>query len=380
MPKCPKRLLLLGAGHAHLETIAASRLFTSRGFELVVVAPGEFWYSGGAAAVLSGARRLEDNVIDVATLTERGGGRFLPGWVETIDPIERSVLVRGGTSIGYDVLSINLGSEVPTWTIPGLATWSLPVKPMSNLLLIRDCLRAASNAQLQRPLRLVVLGGGATACEIAGNLLGLVNRESARAQITVVTSGPRLLESWPRRAGRIAANSLQQRGGSICLGARVTSVEDGGLSVEGGQRIPFDRLIAAIGLVPNRVIRSAGLPLDHRGALVVDEHLRSVAAPQVFGGGDCVSVQGWEVPAVGVHGVRQAPILRHNLLAALEGSSERGLASFRPQTNFLQILNLGDGTGLASWGSYTCHSPLALFWKDWIDRRFLERYRLPSDC
>jgi hypothetical protein len=64
---------------------------------------------------------------------------------------------------------------------------------------------------------------------------------------------------------------------------------------------------------------------------------------------------------VGVYAVREAPVLCHNLLASLGG---RPLRRFRPRRRFLLILNLGDGTGLLTWGPFSWHSRLAFRLKD----------------
>ncbi|HEV3263855.1 MAG TPA: hypothetical protein VG013_43875 [Gemmataceae bacterium] len=71
---------------------------------------------------------------------------------------------------------------------------------------------------------------------------------------------------------------------------------------------------------------------------------------------------------VDVYAVREAPVLWHNLLATLQG---RPLRRFRPQRRFLLILNLGDGTGLLTWGPFSWHSRPAFWLKDRIDRAFL---------
>src|SRR5947209_4469363 len=59
------RVVLLGAGHAHLDAIRHARSFTRRGFDLTVVAPGPFWYSGLATGMLGGEYAPEDDQIDV---------------------------------------------------------------------------------------------------------------------------------------------------------------------------------------------------------------------------------------------------------------------------------------------------------------------------
>jgi NADH dehydrogenase FAD-containing subunit len=93
---------------------------------------------------------------------------------------------------------------------------------------------------------------------------------------------------------------------------------------------------------------------------------------RVRGGGDCIAFEGRELAKIGVYAVRAAPVLHHNLLAALEG---RPPWAFRPQRRFLLIVNLGDGTGLATWGPLYWRSRLMFQLKDWIDRRFLAEYQ-----
>jgi NADH dehydrogenase FAD-containing subunit len=78
---------------------------------------------------------------------------------------------------------------------------------------------------------------------------------------------------------------------------------------------------------------------------------------------------------VGVYAIRQAPVLTANLEAALDG---RPPVPFRPQRRYLAILNLGDGTGLATWGGLWWHGRAAFRLKDLIDRRFLAAHRTPA--
>ena len=150
-------------------------------------------------------------------------------------------------------------------------------------------------------------------------------------------------------------------------------IEHGVAVTNGDRRIPFDILIGAIGLRPPPWLRASGLPTDDEGALLVDSTLRaSIADPAVLGGGDCVAFAGRKLARIGVYAVREAPVLFHNLLASLE---RQPLRRFRPQQSFLLILNLGDGTALATWGSFFWHGRLPFLIKDWIDRRFLGRYQ-----
>lgn len=369
----PSRALLVGAGHAHLEIIRRAGEFARRGHELVLVAPEPFWYSGLATGMLGGLYPPELDQVDVGAVVTRAGGRFLQDRVIAIDVGDRTVHLESGSPLRYEALSLNLGSEVPTEAIPGLAEHGVAVKPIRNLWeLRRDLVGATGLADRGAQIRVVVIGGGATGCEVAGNLARLAAVHSLRVEITVLVAGDRILSGWPRGAARDVEHSLRRRDVRIEVRSAVVCVKPGVAITENGRTIGFDRLVAATGLRPSPLLRETGLPTDAEGALLVDEHLRSIGDPRVHGGGDCVAWKERPLAKVGVYAVREAPFLHYNLLAALE---QRPPKRFRPQRRFLLILNLGDGTGLARWGQLSWHGRLAFRLKDHIDRKFLGRYQ-----
>src|SRR5262249_60403518 len=121
-------------------TLKRTSEFVSRGFELVLVAPEIFWYSGLATGVLAGIYPSELDQIDVEALVVKGGGRFIRARATAIDATAQMVSLDTGSSLSYDVLSCNLGSEVPLDTIPGAATHGYAVKPVRNLWELRQAL------------------------------------------------------------------------------------------------------------------------------------------------------------------------------------------------------------------------------------------------
>src|SRR5438270_6296810 len=162
-----QRAVLLGAGHAHLFTLKRTTAFVRRGFELVLVAPEIFWYSGLATGVLAGNYPPERDQIDVGALVGAGGGRFLRARATGIDVAAQTVSLDLGSSLSYDVLSCNLGSEVPLDAVPGAATHGYAVKPIRNLWELRQALEARMGSAPRPAIRIVIVGGGATGCEIA---------------------------------------------------------------------------------------------------------------------------------------------------------------------------------------------------------------------
>jgi NADH dehydrogenase FAD-containing subunit len=70
--------------------------------------------------------------------------------------------------------------------------------------------------------------------------------------------------------------------------------------------------------------------------------------------------------------MRQGPVLVDNLQAALEGRLGR---RYHPPRHTLALLNCGDGTAILSYGPIAFRAGWAMVLKDWMDRRFVRRFR-----
>ncbi|MDB5394686.1 MAG: putative pyridine nucleotide-disulfide oxidoreductase [Rhodospirillales bacterium] len=364
------RIVLAGAGHAHLHIVKRAAEFYRRGIELLVIAPEAFWYSGLATGMLGGRYPPELDQVDVETLVRSGGGLAMRDRVRHIDVDRQRVDLESGASLVYDLLSLDLGSAPSE--IPGTTDQVYGVKPISNLLRLHDEVRRLATIPDHAPARIVVAGGGPAGCEVAANLAALGELGQRPLEISILTSRNQLLAGLPTRAGAITEQRLIQGGINILYCAAVRSIQQNFAVTEDGRRMPFDVLVNATGLKPSPVVSTTGLPTDMDGGLLVDRFLRSVGDPRIFGGGDCVSFAARDLPKLGVYAVREAPVLLHNLLAAQEG---RILKPYAPQRRALMILNLGDGTGLAIRGGWVLKSRACAWLKDWIDRAFVGRYQ-----
>ena len=361
-----KRVVLAGAGHAHLYALKRTAAFRSRGLHVTLIAPEAFWYSGLATGMLGGKYTPEQDQIDVAALVVQGGGDVVRDRVSAVDPLQKRVHLESGASVSYDVLSLDLGSAPPS--IPGADERVYAVKPISNLWRLRERLREARAGTT----RIAVIGGGATACEIAANLAALGKSAAVALDISLLAGGSRLLPQAPHRAGTIVSRVLAAAGVKVVMGAHVSAIESDAAVTGDGRRFAFDLAVNATGLLPSPVMRGMGLPMDADGALIVDACLRSTGDDSIFGGGDCIAFADQQLPKLGVYAVREAPVLFRNLMAAAEG---RSLESYTPQKHALAILNLGDGTGLALRGGFAMRGRFFGWLKDRIDRAYLARYR-----
>jgi selenide,water dikinase len=127
------------------------------------------------------------------------------------------------------------------------------------------------------------------------------------------------------------------------------------------------------GAAASPVFQESGLSVDERGFLLVNEALHCVDDARVFGVGDCSTLAAYpHTPKAGVYAVRQGPVLWESLTAVING---KALPQYEPQSGFLSILNTADGKALLRYKSVVSHSRWAWKLKDWVDRRFMERYQ-----
>ena len=64
----PRKIGLIGGGHAHLHIIANAEKFRLAGLTLTLIDPGDFWYSGMASGLLGGSYKPDNLRIDLAAL------------------------------------------------------------------------------------------------------------------------------------------------------------------------------------------------------------------------------------------------------------------------------------------------------------------------
>jgi NADH dehydrogenase FAD-containing subunit len=119
-------------------------------------------------------------------------------------------------------------------------------------------------------------------------------------------------------------------------------------------------------------LQPSGLALDAQGFVAVDACQRSTSHAHVFAAGDVSSRTDRTLARSGVYAVRAGPALATNLAATLAGQP---LKAHQPPRNTLNLIACGDRFAIASWGAYSAQGRWVWRLKDWIDRRFLQRYR-----
>jgi NADH dehydrogenase FAD-containing subunit len=370
-----RRLVLVGGGHAHLTALKNIPTFGKRGHRVVLISPSPFhYYSGMGPGMLSGTYHSREVRFHIKRMAEDRGATFIKGQVTKIDAGQHLLFLSSGEKVPYDIVSCNTGSEVPVESLtPRPQPNIFPVKPVVNLLRARTAI--LDTLRDDKSPNLVVIGGGPAGVEISANLWKLLHDNRGKGEITVI-GGKKLMGDAPEKVRTLVLESFIRRGLKVVEGAHVKAIEDGRIRLGDGRQVAFDFAFAAIGIQPGSLFRDSGLPTGPDGGLLVNPRLQSVAHPDIFGGGDCISLEGDRLAKVGVYAVRQNPVLYHNLLSALDGGP---MTDFKPQKHFLLIFNMGDGKGIFWKKGWVWESRLAFLLKDYIDRKFMRTFQVSGE-
>lgn len=265
---------------------------------------------------------------------------FELGDVTSVDLGARTVALRKRrqsevATLPYDQLVIALGSENSTHDVPGASDHTFPLKTLPDAIALRDvvitALENAATARDERERRslmtFVVVGGGFTGVEAAGELLAFVRRasrlyprmESAEIRMVLVAGSDRLLEQLQPKIGSLACAMLVGRGVDVVLGDRVASIDAGGITLNSGKRYESRCIVWSAGDRPAQL--AAELPLAHspHHAVLVNPDLSVRGAPNVWALGDCAYVPkpaGGAYPQTAQHAIHEAKALARNLLAS----------------------------------------------------------------
>ena len=361
-----KRLLLVGAGHAQLAVLAAMarRRFAAAESMLVTPHPRTL-YSGMVPGLVAGRFGAAECTIDIAALARAAGVHLRLGEMVALDAAARRVTLADGQVLDYELLSLDTGAVQARERIPGAREHALFVRPIEAFATLWA---RARELGLARPLAVAVIGGGAAGVELAL----AVRRALPTANVTLLADPPAVPAGYAPRVQRLAQAALRRAGVQVLPG-QCTAIEAKHVCI-GTMRVASDVAVLATGAEAPAWLAPSGLALDERGFVRTGPTLQSASHPAVFAAGDVSSRDDVPHPKSGVYAVRAGPVLAENLRAAAAGGT---LARYAPQRRSLNLLALGDGRAIASWGGWSLQGRLMGWWKDRIDRGFVARFRSP---
>ena len=375
-------VVLIGGGHAHVEVLRRFGMQPLPGTRVTVISRDTHTpYSGMLPGLIAGHYDYDEVHIDLAPLANFAKARLYHDEVTGIDLERGLVLCRTRPPVSYDVLSIDCGAT-PDMQVPGALQHTVPVKPVSSFWSRWQNLRARLAAR-DDAVRIGVIGAGAGGVEL---MLAMVFRlradcaaqadDGQRLDFHLLTCGEDILPTHNPRVRAHLRRALASAGVTVHTQAEVACVTAQGVITTYGAVIALDEMLWTTHAAAPAWLASSGLATDAQGFIRVAATLQSISHGGVFAAGDVAAVDAHPRPKSGVFAVRQGPPLAANLRRAIQGEA---LAAFTPQRHFLGLISTGGRHAVASRGALALAGDWVWRWKDYIDRRFMQRYaELPS--
>ncbi len=258
--------------------------------------------------------------------------------VTGVDVTRKVVQLEGG-EIPYDWLILAAGAthsyfgrEDWSTLAPGLKSVEDATTIRTRLLLaFEDAEYEVGEEARRAALTFAVVGGGPTGVELAGAIKEIAassipadfrNIDTKTARVLLLQGGDRLLPAFDPSLGDRARRDLESLGVEVRLGARVTGVADGGVTV-GDEFVPARNILWAAGVQANPLGKSLGVPLDRSGRVSVAPDLTVPGAPAVYVIGDMAASNGAK-GGMPVPGVAPAAIQMGRHAARLIAAEARG--------------------------------------------------------
>jgi NADH dehydrogenase len=333
-------VVLVGGGFAgFFAARTLERLLPADAAELTLIsATDHLCYSPLLPEVAAG--RLEPRRIAVPLHAGLRRARVVQATVDEVDFDGRTLHYRADgaeqATIPWDRLALTTGSVTRTLPTPGLGMHAVGLKNLVEADFLHDHvlrqleLADATTDLEERRARLtfVAVGAGYAGTEAAAQLQWMTISQLdryprlTRADLrwVLIDLAPAVL---PEMGPRLAASALEvvrRRGMEVRLQTSVTAMDDDGVTLSDGNRLPTRTVLWTVGVTPPPLVEHLGLPCS-RGRLVVDEQLR--LRDGVWSAGDSAAARdpfaeaGHDYPPTAQNAQRQGVVIGRNIAASL---------------------------------------------------------------
>ena len=385
-----KDLVLIGGGHSHAIVLKMFGIKPLPGVRLTLISDVLYApYSGMLPGHVAGFYNYDECHIDLRSIAKFAQCEIFVDRAIAIDLNKNRVICQIRPPVNFDCLSIDIGSTPATLSVPGAAEYAIPAKPVPEFLASWNQLVSARQNHPEKLLKIAIVGGGAGGVELALNM-----QSRLQSEIHLFHSGAELMPAHNKRVRRHLKQILINRGIKLHLMEKVSAIEKlemieiasdaqflipnsqfpiphAQICCESGLELKCDRIFWVTQASAANWIGESGLATDSNGFMQVSDCLQSVSHPNVFGAGDIAAMVNYPRPKAGVFAVRQGKPLFENLQQFLLG---KPLKPFAPQSQYLALIGTGNKRAIASRGNFMWESPLLWYWKDWIDRKFMQSF------
>ena len=157
-------------------------------------------------------------------------------------------------------------------------------------------------------------------------------------------------------------------------GGKVVEIKENAVLLEDGRQLDCTVPVWATGAEAQVVTTNSDLELM-KGYFRVNDFLQSTSHPNVFAGGDCITMETYAAenfpPKAGVYAVRAGPFIAQNVANYIQG---KDMLPYVPQRSFLSLLMTGDGKAIGTKFGIAFTGKWVWAMKDFIDMGFMNLF------
>jgi len=278
------------------------------------------------------------------------GVNVLQGTIQKIDWASKTLILDGGRftrdhKVGFKHLVLTLGSVTDLSAVPGMTEYGWPMKNVADALRLRAALiNRLEEANLveeadvrKRLLTFVIVGGGYTGVETAGQILDFLkqvykyyaNLSESKPRVVLIHSREELLGEIGPALGAYARGVLEKRGVEVLLNTRVSAVTARHVVLGDGSAIEANTVVTSVGNAANPVIvdlcKQLGIDAP-KGRVPTDAMMRVAGLDTLWAAGDGAAVPWLDKgvtkvsPMTAQFAFRQGTLLGKNVFASLRGA------------------------------------------------------------
>lgn len=288
-----KRVVIVGGGFGGVKT--ALELANKPGFSVQLISSNTHFEYHGALYRSAVGHSPKEVVIPLAEIFEDAKNvEVVLDQIGYVDDKKKLVVGADGDSYQYDKLVLALGNQMNYFGIEGLKEYTETMHDIGSTLRLRRKLIDIFSKKQRVPVRIAIVGGGATGVELAGEIpffAQLVakrhNLPKPKVRVVLVEASDRLLPNLKPEASQKVAKRLVKLGIEIYLKIAVESCEDQNLCLSAGN-LNADLLIWTAGSKPVDfyTVNSHIFTLGRGGRVAVDEYLHPQGHTDIYVIGD----------------------------------------------------------------------------------------------
>ena len=364
-----RKVLVLGGGFAGIK--AALDMADHGGLEVTLVSDQENfrYYPSLYRAAVGG--RSQSASIPLSEIFSSKDVKVIKATAIKLDRANKKVELLGGKSRSYDILIIALGVVTNYFGIEGLAENSFGIKTLEDAYELRDHLHSQLVSDQQPDLNYIVIGGGPTGVELAGELPGYLKHimqlhglEARKLNIEVIEAAPRLMPRMPKAYSRAVARRLKKLGVHLQLGKTVEAETVDSLMVD-GQPIASHTVVWTAGVTNHPFFKENGFKMNERGKVSVGQYLQ--AEPDIYVIGDNADT---EYSGMAQTALYDGVFVARNLKRQADGKDMRAYIPKRP----IYVTPAGPGWAAVLWGKTQIYGRIGWLLRNAADLRAYSDY------